>query len=967
MLIRLLNVLLLLMPLCSFAEKDTLLLAGTWRFKMDAANEGIAQHWFNERFTETVHLPGSMPENGKGNDITVNTQWTGSIYDSSWFFNPRMAAYRQPGNIKIPFWLTPAKHYVGAAWYQADIEVPAQWQGKHVLLYLERPHGETSVWIDDKAIGTQYGLSTPQQFDLTQQLTPGKHTLTLRQDNGIHDINVGPDSHSITDHTQGNWNGVVGNMFIKAGAATWLDDVQVYPDVINKKAVVQISVRSLHAQASGSISISAHSFNTSDMQQVPAVQATFHCSNGEAQVRMELPMGQHMLTWDEFHPALYKLDAALTGNKGEQDHTTVQFGMRSFTIKGTQFQVNGRTVHLRGTVENCIFPLTGYAPMDVASWQRVFRVCKSFGLNHMRFHSYCPPEAAFIAADLTGFYLQPEGPSWANHGSSLGDGKPIDQFIYDETNRMAKAYGNYASFCMLAYGNEPRGSHQVEYLTRFVHYWMERDNRRVYTGASVGQSWPLVPDNQYMVKAGPRGLNWNKPPESLSDYHNAIAPFNVPYVTHEMGQWCVFPNFAEISKYKGVYQAKNFELFRDDLARQGMSDEAQSFLMASGKLQVLCYKAEIEKSLRTKEAGGFQLLELNDYPGQGTALVGVLDAFWDEKGYVDAKSFSRFCNAVVPLARLPKFVFTSNETINAAIEIYQYGSSDLPQATVAWAVRDQQKKIVAQGSFAPLDLPHGQNTAVGNISLPLAAFKKAAQLNLEVTINNTAYANDWNVWVYPSALPEQPAGKDVYYCTSLDSQAIAVLNNGGKVFLNAAGKIVKGKEIIQNFTPVFWNTSWFKMRPPHTLGILCNPSHPVFNFFPTSYHSDLQWWDVLNNAQVMHLEDFPANFRPLVQPIDTWFMNRRLGLLWEARAGKGKIIVSSADLGPDVDSTRPAARQLYYSIQQYMRSSQFNPNTSIDIPVIRALFTTPSRLVFQSYSNANPDELKPKQKQKQTP
>jgi Glycosyl hydrolases family 2, sugar binding domain/Glycosyl hydrolases family 2 len=940
------------------ARSQQISLAGQWRFNMDASDKGIAEKWFLKRLPETIKLPGSMLENNKGNDVTADTKWTGSIYDSSWYFNPKMAKYRQPGNIKFPFWLTPAKYYVGAAWYQREVLVPAAFQGKRIVLSLERPHSETRVWVDDKEVGKDYAFCTAQEFDLTNKITPGKHTITLLVDNRVKDINVGPDSHSITDHTQGNWNGVLGKMLLTATPKTWLDDVQVYPDLENKKALVKINIKSLLADASGSISLSAKSFNSKVLHTVKPVSVSYITVNGNAFVSIELPMGDRMQTWDEFTPALYMLTATLVSSKGVKDERKIQFGMREFKINGTRFEVNGRLVHLRGTVEDCIFPLTGYAPMDTASWGRVFRICKAYGLNHMRFHSYCPPEAAFIAADMAGFYLQPEGPSWANHGSSLGDGKPIDQFIYDETNRMAKAYGNYASYCMLAYGNEPRGGRQVQYLTKFVHYWKDKDIRRVYTGASVGQSWPLVPDNEFMVKAAPRGLKWNSIPESNSDYHASTDTFYVPYITHEMGQWCVYPNFKEIKKYTGVYKAKNFELFQADLNDQGMGDQSEKFLMASGKLQALCYKAEIEKSLRTNGAAGFQLLQLNDYPGQGTALVGLLDAFWGEKGYINAKQFSRFCNSTVPLIRTSKFVYNKDEVLIADVEMYHFGEGPFHDVTVTWQLKDESKKIVASGDFKRVMIPFGNGRKIGTISQSLTAVDKVTKLNLEVAIQGTKYANDWDFWVYPKALP-QVENNDVYYCTSLDEKAKDVLDKGGKVFLNASGKIVKGREVVMNFTPVFWNTSWFKMRPPHTLGILVDPAHPMFNDFPTAYHSDFNWWDVLNKAQVMHLEDFPKGFRPVVQPIDTWFLNRRLGVILEAKVGNGKLVVSSADLSADTKD-RPAATQLYFSIQRYMMSAKFNPPATVDFGVVKDLFETGSKLVFNVYTNGSPDELRPK-------
>ena len=568
----------------------------------------------------------------------------------------------------------------------------------------------------------------------------------------------------------------------------------------------------------------------------------------------------------------------------------------------------------------------------------------------MRFHSWCPPEAAFIAADLTGFYLQPEGPSWANHGTAIGEGKPIDQFIYDETNRMTKSYGNYASFCMMAYGNEPRGR-QVEYLTKFNNYWKAKDSRRLYTGASVGGSWPVIPNNEFMVRAGARGLDWAKKPESMSTYAKQIEQFTVPFVAHEMGQYCAFPNFEEIKKYTGVYRAKNFEMFQEDLADHDMANQAKDFLMASGKLQALCYKNEIEKALRTPNYNGYQLLSLNDYPGQGTALVGVLDAFWDEKGYITAKAFKRFSNSAVPLLKVPQFVYTNAESLDAAVEVAHFGKVPLVNTNILWTIKNDAGAVLGKGKFGRRTLPIGNCIQVGDIRFPLKAIQKATHINLEVSIEGTEFANDWNFWVYPVTLPQLKT--NVYYTDELDEKARKILDEGGNVFLNAAGKVVKGKEVVQTFLPVFWNTSWFKMRPPHTLGILCDPKHPAFENFPTENHSDMQWWEIVNKAQVMNLEDFPSGFRPIIQPIDTWFLNRRLALVMEAKVGKGKLMVSSANLSPDLKDV-PEAQQLYFSLQQYMMSDKFNPKYEVAFEKVKDIFESPSKIQFDTFTKDSP-------------
>jgi len=924
---------------------------------MDKDDVGIRQKWFSRKLNDSLHLPGSMLENGKGDKVTLQTKWTGSIYDSSWYFNPRYAKYRQPDNLKFPFWLTPDKYYVGAAWYQKEVTIPLNFKGKHINLFLERCHTETIVFIDDKKAGLQNSMVAPHEYDVTNYLTPGKHTITIRIDNSIKEINVGPDSHSLTDHTQGNWNGITGKIELQASASTHIAEIQAYPDIEKKTVQLKIRLNGSIADAR-QITIAAKSFNSNKVHVVkPLLTSLALVPFVKDTVTINYPIGNDVQLWSEFNPALYQLTAVLELKTKATATKVIEFGMRSFKTKGTQFTINNQTTFLRGTVENCDFPLTGYASMNEKDWEKIFRKAKSYGLNHFRFHSYCPPEAAFEAADKVGFYLQPEGPSWANHGSSLGDGKPIDQFIYDETNRMETYYGNHPSYCMLAYGNEPRGGKQVEYLTNFIHYWQNKDSRRVYTGASVAMSWPLVPANEYMIKSGARNLAWNKLPETKSDYTAAIEKFTMPYVAHEMGQWCVFPNFKEIKKYTGVYKAKNMELFEEDLKDAGMLEEAEKFLQSTGRLQVLCYKHEIEKSLRTPANGGFQLLSLNDYSGQGTALVGLLDAFWDEKGYTDAKEFSKFCNSTVPLMRTEKFLYHNNESFNASVEIYHYGEKDISNAKVYWTIKDMNGNLVGKGAFDKTNIVTGKNTVMGTLQFALSKITKATGLTVEVGIENTTYRNDWNIYVYPTQLPALQ-NNDIYYSTALDDKAADILNKGGKVFLNINGQVTKGKEIVQTFLPVFWNTSWFKMRPPHTMGFVLNEKHPAFNDFPTNYHSDLQWWDIVNKSQVMHLEDFPKDFRPLVQPIDTWFMNRRLALVFEAKVGNGKIMVCSANLSDT--ATGIASRQLFYSLTKYMLSNQFNPVAAIDINVIKDLTTKPSKFTFDAYTKDSPDELKPK-------
>jgi hypothetical protein len=924
--------------------RDTISLAGEWMFKADPADIGIAGKWYMGNFEETVKLPGSMAENGKGDEVTVNTDWTGDIVDKSYFTDKKYEKYRQPGNIKIPFWLKPVKYYKGAAWYQKEVELPEGWSGKRIVLFLERCHWESTVYVNGNMAGTQNSLATPHEYEVTNLLTRGKNLISIRIDNRVI-IPIGVNSHSISDHTQSNWNGITGDISLIATSKVFINDIRVFPDIHKKNVKVVVSVKnSGKIDFKGKLKIQAQSFNTDLRQNLPAKNVTIVTNSEEQQIVLNYKIRKPQL-WSEFSPSLYKLSVTLKDlNKNVIDSSSVDFGMREFKPNGTRFEINGLPVFLRGTTECCIFPLTGYPPTDISSWEKVLKTCKDYGLNHVRFHSFCPPEAAFIAADKLGIYFHIECSSWANQGSSIGDGGAIDKFIYEEGDRIIREYGNHTSFCMLAYGNEPAGRNQKEFLGKLITYWKSTDNRRVYTSAA---GWPIIPENDYNLTSEPRIQHWGEglksiinaePPQTMFDYKDFVLKYNVPTVSHEIGQWCVYPDFKEIEKYTGVLKPSNFEIFRETLAENNMGDQAEDFLMASGKLQVLCYKADIEAALRTPGFGGFELLQLHDFPGQGTALVGILNPFFESKGYVTPEEFRMFCSETVPLARIQKMIFNNSEHFNADIEIAHFGSKPINNAEIGSQIINSEHDTIYNKVFNKDVIEIGNCISIGSVSVSLANCSKAQKLTLEVSIKGTPFKNKWDFWVYP-ANQEIKTG-NVLITENLDEKAEDVLKQGGSVLLVTYGKVgkTKGAEVAMGFSSIFWNTAWTNNQPPHTLGILCDPKHPIFNDFPTESHSNWQWWDPVTHSQAMIIDEFPAEFKPLIQPIDTWFENRRLALAFEAKCNNGKLFVCSIDVKNSLGQ-RPVTMQLLHSVLNYMNSNSFHPQVDINLKAIKNIIT----------------------------
>jgi len=933
-------------------------LSGSWAFQLDPNDVGVREKWYDESLPERLHLPGALQSQGFGDDVTADTKWTGSSNEQIWLSQARYEKYRQPGHIKVPFCLQPEKHYVGAAWYQRQIEIPTPWRNKHAMLTLERPHWETRVWVDGACVGRDDSLCTPHEYDLGA-LTPGAHVLTIRVDNRVI-VDVGEWSHSVSDHTQGNWNGIVGRIELSARGDVWIDDLQVVPHVATKSVTVMGRIVDASGKPGSATVTLAVEPCDSEWDEGGSGKRSLPMAIREASVPIaktsgldaatgpnlqsamgsrihvlwdtggtftaEIALGDDAQTWDEFHPALYRLTAVLDRPDTMRQ---VTFGLREVsTTPDKLFAVNGRKTFLRGTLECCIFPLTGHPPTDVEPWKRIIRICKTHGLNHIRFHSWCPPEAAFVAADELGFYYQVECGVWTNPGN----GTPVDKWLWNESERIVRAYGNHPSFVLFASGNEPHGPKREEYLTKWVAHWKEKDPRRLCTTASA---YPLLPVNEYHVDYHPRGpKGWGG-----KDYADEVKEHNVPAIVHEMGQWCVYPNFDEIEKYTGPLKPKNFEIFRDSLSEHGMLDQWRDFLCASGKLQVLCYKEEIEAALRTPGVGGIQLLDLHDFPGQGTALVGVLDAFWDGKGYVTPSEFRRFYDTTVPLARMEKRVWTSDESFSAEATVAHFGPAPLEDAVATWKLVNAAGETVMGGQWSARDIPVDRGVELGRISFEWERLPAPAQYRLVVGLQDTHFENDWRLWVYsPDVGPESG---DVRVSSALDEPTLAHLADGGKILLMATTpppEFPRG-----SFAPIFWNRFMFNTQQTQTLGLLCDPGHAALKRFPTDFHSDWQWAGILSKSHALVMDELPRGLRPIVQVIDDWNTNRKLGLLFECRLGRGKLLVCSAEIAGDLD-TRPAARQLRRSLLDYMASDQFDPKVELTIEQLRSLYREPTLL-----------------------
>jgi hypothetical protein len=907
-------------------------LAGEWSFALDEKNEGIANEWFNRSLAGQIKLPGSTDQAGQGAPVPDATQ-KGQSQSALRFVDPAIRGKALNG-LSRPF------TYTGPAWYERTILIPADWKEKQVSLFLERCLWETRVWVDGRPFGSQDSLSVPHLYDLGA-LSPGRHRLVIRVDNSnLHHYT--DNTHAYSEMTQTIWNGIVGEISLRALDPVSVKSVQVFPDLSAHRLRVRVSISNKTGQpVTGTLGL--HS--PSAARYIEGRTVEFSTADAETSVATELAFKEGIPLWDEFSPSLCQLAVSLASGTC-RDRLDVRFGIREMGVQGTQFTLNGRITFLRGTHDAAAFPLTGYPAMDLESWRRIYQTVRAYGLNHVRYHTCCPPEAAFAAADEVGILLQVELPAGTVFVGGARGNADRDAFYAVELDRILDTYGNHPSFCLFSMGNEFRGG---DLLDQWVKHGRDKDPRHLYTSTSNPEAMRRflpAPYDQYLVAHSGQvnGQHVSRrmenvfdrlPPETAGDYRATLAGISIPVVSHEVGQWAIYPDLREIAAYTGVLHPLNFEAARESLTGKGMSDQAGDFLRASGTFATRLYREEIERALRTPGFGGFQLLDLHDYPGQGTSLVGTLNVFWKSKGLITPENYQRCCAPVVTLARLQSYVWQTHETLVGSVEVANYGTGDLRARTPFWALRDRRGARLAGGSFPTTTVPQGSVQPLGTFQADLSQIPAPQKLTLETGTEASHVSNSWDLWVYPSPV-DDTAPADVVLSEN-PAEAIPQAAAGRPVVLLAFGRL-KDPEAVRFPTP-FWNAMMFSQQAK-SMGLLCNPRHPALAAFPTEAHTTWQWWELVAGpakAQAARLNWTDHAYRPIVQVIDHAFRNDKLGAVFEFKVGSGKLLISTLDLSSTLPQ-RPVARQLRHSLQLYAASPSFAPTTSAEPKQMSDLF-----------------------------
>lgn len=848
-------------------------LSGQWQVKLDAEK----QETMPQAYPETMMLPGTTSAAGLG----------------------------MPNPAKETGCLTDAYRFEGAVWFMRTFTA-GDWTGEQTMLTLERTR-KTTVYLDGRPIGHQESLCTPHRYFLPP-VHAGEHTLVIRVDNTDYPTRGG---HLTSPDTQSNWNGITGEISLTV-AHTLLTDLTVRPDL--RRGCLRV-----HGHIIGAPDGVAGIVLPGQMEHLLPYR--------RGVLDGECPLKGNEAFWDEAHPEIHTISIDLDGDVYE---TT--FGLRDVRTLGRRLLINGRETFLRGKVDNLLYPKTGYTPTDVASWMTILGIAKEYGINHYRYHTACPPDAAFTAADLLGVYMAPELPFWgtvAEEGEEGYDERECD-FLFQEGFRILREYGHHPSFLWLSLGNELWGSKDV--LNRMMRAYREADDTKLYSsGANNYQFVPDVLDEEnvfvgvrlgrerlirgsYAMCDAPQGIVQTTAPESVSNYDASIVPEtlgqsgeagkvqiqygtgvkevdaqsadalipDVPVISHEVGQYVFYPDFSEIPHYTGPLKPRNIEAMRENLERAGLYGEHEAFFRQTGHLAVECYKREIETLLRSREVSGFQLLDLQDYTGQGTALVGVLNAMMENKGLISAEEWREFCAGTVVLGEFTSFTGVMGEDIRFDVQISEC-NPEKQHTCIRCTLMDGERELYAC-DVTP-GARQGRLTDAVSVTFPAECYRDAMQeritgLTVVLTLADGT-RNHYPIWLIPPVdirITREGIEKDGRMVAFVSAEEKA----GGATIVVPSAEGQLPAEYCTDFWcyPMFRSISesMGKPVPVGTMGLSIDTASPLLKRFAQEDYTTPAWYAILQTA---HVQRLPADIHPAVQMIDNTERCARLGILYQ--------------------------------------------------------------------------------------
>lgn len=828
--------------------------------------------------------------------------------------------------------LTRRFSFEGVATYYKTIFIP-EIEKKRLFLKIERSKEVTLLINEVLMVPWQEGtLSTAYLYELTEYT--GKHVnVKIQVDNAYskwpRESIIG--SSASTDETQTNWNGILGEFAIYEEDCIFISSLRVYPNEEGANVSIEIEGMEYLKEEQKFLNVTI----TSEALEADRLEIQFPIQQKKPQNRTDNLRHQYNTTvywkkdiqlWDEWEGVLYNLQAILSDPTSNQvlHQKEIVFGIRTFSIdKDIRLNLNNRKVFMRGEANCCVFPEKGYPPMTEVEWIKILNQYKEYGVNCMRFHSWCPPEAAFRAADQLGMMMQPELSQW-NFKDAFGNESERSYYSL-ELKKIAEHLANHPSYVMLTFGNELQYTKEgFKYANELLKDIKCYDHSRLYAissnyhygeegvdGDSDFYTAMTLKEEILRAISSPMIGHLNECyPSACHTYDHTvqkIRELGKPVFGFEVGQYEILPDFNEIDLFCGVTKAVNYELIRNRAKEMGMLSEWGQYVEATGESAYLCYKEEVEAVLRTEGMSGLSLLGLQDFPGQGTALVGMMNVHLDPKpfSFASPERFRQFFNQVVPLLYLKKYTYQNGEELSAILQIANYGKRPIHDIVLWSLIEGNQTILKGQIDNAPY-VNQGLNMA-GEIKFRLP--KKTNSKTYQIQIQIGVYKNEYTIWSYEDEIVNT---SNVQISEIVTEELLESVKNGATYYIEPETlKENFPNSITGHFTNDFWSIGTFPLQDGG-MGLFIDTSHPALEKFPTQKHSDYQWWP-MSKGRVMIL---PNGFQSIIKVPDSATRAYNMGLLFEINYGKGRLMISG--MGLSKQQQYPECRALLGSILSYL-------------------------------------------------
>lgn len=925
--------------------------------------------------TGQMDLPGTLDENGIGHRDVGANQW-----------HPDAVLGNAAGEIDkdapIATRFTRRHTYEGEARISRKVTVPDYGTDRLFVLAERARVLRLAVDGEECEVFRQGTLSTPYIFELTG-VTPGEHELTFFSDNSYPGMPKDAICYSsaATDETQTNWNGILGNLCMYTRPKNFIECVRIYPKKLKRSGgyvadvCVELAPGAKETLKDAKIILRSEALAETEEFGKTQKSAEIFTHLGDALTKIEavgpenrktveiwfrdFPLRENVKLWDEEEGNLYEMAATLdSGTAAEHGVNSsveyrTRFGIRIFGDNGSgRFALNGRTIFLRSEANCAEYPETGHPPMTVSEWKEILQKYRSYGINCVRFHSHCEPEAAFTAADELGMLLQPELSNW-NPKDAFATEESI-RYYRTELTAILKTYANHPSFVMLTLGNElqARGEGRDRMLD-LVRTAKQLDPTRLYANGSntfYGEEG-CDPESDFYTSqsckdvvirgtfSGMRGYINENYPSADHTYDAAMAEirksYTKPVFSFEVGQFEVLPDFEELESFHGISDPVNLKLIKKRVEERGLLPTWEKYVEATGELSRLAYREEIEAAMRTRELSGISLLGLQDFPGQGTALVGMMNSHLEPKPYPFArpKRFREFFRESRIFVKMSRYTYEEGEHLTAEVEVANFGKESI-RGELVWtlgyrdcAVNTGRGELRCDRADRQKNCPPGIYTSLGRLDIPLEVKGVSAALILTVSIGGCT--SIYPVWVYQKTSPECP--KNVYETRVFDEQTRAVLQNGGRVYLSPdADRESLPNSIKTQFTTDFWSVGTFAEQEGG-MGQLIDTEHPIFKEFPTDFHTDWQWWIMATKRAVV----LPHPMKTIITEMDSYAFLRPMTQLIEFNCLNGKVLLSTMELHKSLQY--PEARALQAAIYEYLSGEEFRPAEELTVEELRTM------------------------------